>query len=231
MRRLIQTYDTCLVASTVPPVTVEYARRHIKALTVTDDVMIATWIEAAAQFFRSQTGREITNATYEYWLDEVPSDYGAVQLGGSPYRIQLPHPPLQEVVSVMYTNEDGDSVSFDDGDVPPVALYSVLNPQGTFAERGWVEPKFGQVWPTTQAQSGALRIQYVAGYGSTVEDVPALITGIICYMVEHYSKNRGAVADQSRGSLSKVPLGVQSALDEFRYSALPTKRPRTDLWP
>src|ERR1041384_5418878 len=98
MRRLIQTYETVIVPPTIPPVTVEYARRHIKALTISDDVMIRTWIEAAAQFFRSQTGREITNATYEYWLDELPTFSDEIQLGGAPFRIQLPHPPLREVL-------------------------------------------------------------------------------------------------------------------------------------
>lgn len=228
MRRLIQTYDSLITAPAVPPVTVEYARRHIKALSISDDVMIRTWIEAAAQYFRSQTGREIINATYEYWLDEFPTLYSEAQVGGAPFRIQLPHPPLQEVVSVLYKDSNGDFVSYDDGASPATALYSVFNPQGTFAERGWIEPNYGQTWPTTQAQSGAVRIQYVAGYGSSVENVPELITGIICYMVEHYDRNRGAVADQSKGSLFKVPLGVVSALDEFRYSALPTRRPRTD---
>lgn len=230
MRRLIQTYDTQIVAPAVPPVTVAYARRHIKALTNRDDVMIANWIEAAAEYFRGITGYEITNTTYELWLDELPVLSSVAQLGGSPFRIQLPHPPLQEVLSVTYADSNGDFVSFDDGGSPATPLYSVFAPRGTFAERGWIEPKYGQVWPTTQAQSGAIRIQYVAGYGANIQDVPALITGFICYMVEHQTRNRGAVVDQSRGSLFTVPMGAEETLKQYWFSGLATKKPRTDAW-
>lgn len=216
MSRVIELVHSLITSPAQPAMTVDHARRHIKALTISDDVLIRGWIEAARHYFEEQTGRQIITATHEVWLDAFPC-------GG---RIELPHPPLQSVVSVLYVDSTGALASFSDGGSPDVPSYAVKAPQGPYAQRGWIEPLYGTAWPTARCESGAVRIQYTSGYGDTPEDVPELVTAILCFLVAHFDRFRGAVEDQTRG-LIPVPYGVQMMLDGFKYSALSTQQLRS----
>jgi len=140
----------------------------------------------------------------------------------------LPHPPLQEVLSVRYVDASGAVVSFDDGASPVTLSYQVKAPAGEYAGRGWIEPIYGVQWPTSRAESGAVRIQYRAGYGDSEDDVPALITGILAYMVGEHDQFRSAVHEQERGSIVEVPF-LRTMLEGFKYSALPTTQLRTSV--
>lgn len=206
------------VAGGSPPVqalTLAYARLHLRALTTADDPLVTVWIDAAAAYFERQTGRQLLTATREVWLDAFPF-LGA---SGAAARIELPHPPLQSVVSVSYLDGDGVLQSFDDGASPPVQQFAVSAPAGPYAARGFVEPLVGGAWPIARVASGAVRIRYTCGYGDTPDDIPPLARGILCLLVAHFDTFRSAVQDARTGAI-EVPLGVQTLLDGFRYSAL-----------
>ncbi len=239
-RSVIDPVDSLIAAPVVPPMTVGYARRHIRSLTATEDGLIATWIQAAAQYFEGMTGRQIITATRESWMDAFPGYLGIgpadiIPLGafwpqwGTTTRIELPRPPLQSVISVTYVDGTGVVQTVDDGGSPATPTYLVKAPQGPYARRGWIEPKVGTSWPLARYEGGAVRIQYICGYGDTVETVPALVTGILCYLVAHYDQHREAV-HESRWAI-EVPYGVQAMIEEFKYSAMPSHVARTGLWP
>lgn len=232
MSRVIDLVDTLITEPAVPPMTVAYAKKHIKSLSAAEDVLIATWILAAAQYFEEQTGRQIITATWEAWMDEFPLDVGSVYpYGLSKYRrIELPHPPLQDVVSVSYINGDGTLVTYSDGGSPDAPLYAVKAPQGPYAARGWIEPISGNIWPIARPESGAVRIQYHCGYGDDDTFVPPLVTGILCYLVAHFDQFRSAVHEARRGQVLELPYGVQMMLSGFKYSALPGTRPRAGYY-
>jgi len=198
--------------------TVDYAKRHIKAISNSEDLLVATWIEAARSYFEEQTGRQIITATWEAWLDGCPDCRG---------RIELPKPPLQEVLSLQYVDASGNLVSFDDGGSPVTLSYQVKAPAGEYAGRGWIEPVYNLQWPTSRAESGAVRIQYRAGYGDSENEVPACITGILAFLIGQQDQFRSAVHEEERGAISEVPFGVRMMLDGFKYSALPTTQMRT----
>jgi len=107
-------------------------------------------------------------------------------LSGADAGIELPHPPLQSVVDVYYVNESGNTVSFNDGASPAADLFTISAPVGPYCRRGWVLPNYGQMWPTARVQRGAVRIRYTCGYGDTAEDMPALVRGILCFLVAHF---------------------------------------------
>lgn len=217
MSRVISMVDSLVTPPAVPPMTVAYAKKHIKSISTAEDLLIASWIQAAGSYFEEQTGRQIITATREVWLDGFPT---YVWPGGG--RIELPHPPLQSVVSVRYVDGSGSLLNFDDGASPAVQSYSVKAPQGPYAARGWLEPNYGGMWPTPRAESGSVRIQYTCGYGDSVEDVPELITAILCFLVAHFDQFRSAVHEAQRGSIEELPFGVRIMMDGFKYSALPT---------
>jgi len=202
--------------------TVEYAKQHIKVVDNAEDVLIATYIDAAASYFEEQTGRQLTTATREVWLDAFPF----IGSSGGDARIELPHPPLQSVVSVKYIDSSGVLQSFVGGS-PSANLYRISAPAGPYAARGWVEPAYGGVWPTARAETGAVRIQYTCGYGAA--NIPPLVQGILCFLVGHFEQFRSAVTEASNGQILTLPYGVQMMMDGFKYSAIPSQVLRTGL--
>lgn len=216
--RVIRITDSLIVPPVAPPVTVEYAKRHMRSLGNSEDVLVATWIQAAASYIEEQTGRQIGLATREAWLDTFP---GYAGMTGRQQKIELPHPPLQSVVSVTYIDGDGTLQTFEDTSTSPAtSLLHVRNPQGPYATCGTVEPVSGSSWPTTRCESDAVRIQYTCGYGATPDDTPELLRGIILYLASHFDQFRGAVHEARRGQVLELPYGVEQMLTGFKYSAL-----------
>ena len=231
MRGLIDLVDTVIAAPTQPAMSVEYARRHIRAIGHQDDVMIASWIGAATSWFDEQTSRQLITSTREVWMDTFPMDYYGLAVGpglglglwgfGAGLRIELPHPPLQQVLSIKYIDSNGVLQSVSDGGSPDLPLYQFKAPAGPYARRGWVEPLPATSWPIVQWQnSGAVRIQYTCGYGDDMTTIPDLILGVIAYLVGNFDQYRTSIA--FRTGFGDFPLGVQMLVDGFKYSAYPT---------
>jgi uncharacterized phiE125 gp8 family phage protein len=208
------------MADASPPVsalTLAYAKQHIRALGTADDTLTAVRIDAAAMYFERVTGRQLLTATREAWLDAFPF-LGA---SGACARIELPHPPLQSVVSVSYLTDAGVLQSYTGGS-PVANLYRISAPAGPYAARGWVEPIGGGVWPIAGSSTGSVRIRYTCGYGNTPDDIPALARGVLCFLVAHFDTFPSAV-QEARGQVLELPFGVQAMIDGFRYSALPSQ--------
>lgn len=212
------------VASASPavlPITLSYAKEHIRALGTADDTLTTIRILAAASYFEEQTGRQLLTATREAWLDAFPF----IGASGGCARIELPKPPLQSVVSVTYIDSDGTLQSFRGGS-PEADLFTISKPAGPYAARGWVEPLYGGRWPTARAQTGAVRVQYTCGYGDTHAAIPELVKGILCYLVGVFDQYPVPVQP---GGLEDMPFGIRVMLEGFKYSALPSQLLRTYL--
>lgn len=199
----------------VSALTLAYARLHIRSLGTSDDTLIQVYINAAASYFEEQTGRQILTATREAWLDAFPF----VGASGGNARIELPKPPLQSVTTVKYIDTSGVLQSYRGGS-PIADLFTISAPAGAYARRGFVEPVYGGVWPIARAQTGAVRIRYICGYGNTMDTVPPLIRGVLCYLVAHFDTFRSGTQEEA---VAAIPYGVQMMLDGFKYSSYPSQ--------
>lgn len=215
MRGVIAQVSTLITPPAKPPMTIAYAKKHIKALGSAEDVLIEQWIEARGLFVEEYSGIQLITATREIWMDAFPTG------SGSQLRIELPRPPLQSVVSVEYVDGNGDLQPVSDGGSPEVLGYVVKAPVGPYAQRGWIEPLYGTTWPIARAEGGAVRVRYNCGFGDTPTDVPALLTGAICALVALDDQVRSAVHPVQSGQMVELPFGVTAILDAFKYSALP----------
>ena len=65
-----------------------------------------------------------------------------------------------------------------------------------------------------------MRIRYTCGYGETPDEIPALVRGILCYLVAHFDTFPSATQE---GTVNALPLGLQAMMDGFKYSALPSQ--------
>lgn len=206
----------------VQALSLTYVKSHIRALGTSDDTLIGVYIDQATSYFEEQTGRQCLLATREAWLDAFPF----IGMSGADQRIELPKPPLVSVVSVKYIDANGVLQSFRGGS-PIADLYRISAPAGDYATRGYVEPLYGQRWPTARAETGAVRIQYTCGYGSTSAAMPQLVRGILCFLVGHFDQYRSGTQDQA---VAAIPLGVKDMLDGFKYTAKSSQVLRTNAY-
>lgn len=171
------------------PVTAENAKSFLRVDSSADDSLITNLIKTARIFCEEYTGRALINQTYEFYIDsfsEIDTPlWEGIRIGAdiNLYKnyISLPRPPLYSVTSI-YTYDDSDN-----GTLFPTASYYV----DSVAQPGRIVLRNGQTWPSSLRTANAVKVTYVAGYGSSSTDVPeSLITGIkehISYLYE----NRG----------------------------------------
>lgn len=165
MRRLdLVPVESLITGPTREPLDINEVKKKLFGNTdaLITDTVLDSYIMAARQHFEAMTGRQVMTATWEIWLDCFP-------LG----QIELSHPPLLSVNSVKYVDPDGTLQTWASSN------YAVKAPAGPYAERGWIEPVFGVTWPATRWESGAVRVQFQAGYGNALGDVPELIKSVL----------------------------------------------------
>lgn len=184
-----------LAAPATQPVSLEVAKEHLRiAPDDTDmDAEVGRMIRAATARAEKITQRAIAVQSWRLILDRFPK--GA---------ILIPMPPLKSVEAITYTDTSGADQDLDD------SAY-VVNPFGLI---GQVTPAMGKCWPATAPQAMSLRVDFTAGYDTAPEDVVAAIL----LMIGHLDQNREAV---TTGSLSVVPLGVDSLLSPYCIPSLP----------
>lgn len=212
MSRVMPTTVSVITPSTVRAVDLDWARTHLKAISTDEDVLIESWILAAQTYFTEYTSRPIGRTTYELWLDGFPHER----------KIELPHPPLLEVVSFQYVKADGTVVDVTDGGSPE-GLWQSKAPGGVYARRGWVELTEGSAWPIAKDESAAVRIRYAAGYTDSDGDAPDLVKAAVMLLVGQFDQFRSNTHMSEGARLDQLPMGVDQMLAAFKYSALPSQ--------
>jgi uncharacterized phiE125 gp8 family phage protein len=156
----------------------------------TDDALIEGLITAAVQNIDGRDGwlgRALVQQTWELALDCFPTE------------IKIPLPPLQSIASIKYDDAGGFEQTVSASD------YTVDNA----GRVGWVIPNAGFRWPNTYRGANAVRVRFVAGYGTDNENVPAPIKLAIKRAVATHYENRENVVI----GVSATPLpGAANAL-------------------
>ena len=200
----IITVDALVTALISEPITLAEVKQHLRWTTTNEDVLITTYITAARQYFETETGRQLLTATWDYGLDAAPLDR----------ELELPHPPLQSVASVIYDDTVSPALAMDP------TTYRVVAPQGPTCPRGRIVLNAGTSWPVA-ARRGAngWRVRYVAGYGSNQSDVPTLIKVALYLLVGLFHQHRSEVQN---GTIAPLPIGAAAIVRQFKYTALGT---------
>lgn len=217
--------DSLITPPTIEPIDLDEVKRHLRFQTTSEDTLLDTYIAAARMYFEEQTGRQLMRATWERRFEAFPTT-----LTSRPYPaglIELPHPPLLSVVSVVHTAEG----SPDETTLVEGTDYDIDAPRGPYASRGVVRPITGGSWPSPTTGLGAVRIRYDAGYGDHPGDVPELIKGALYFLVGHFHKFRAEIYEGAPGSsIQGMPLGAEAIIRAFKYSALPSQPPLRTTW-
>lgn len=159
-----------------------------------DDARISDAIAAAIAHVDGPNGLGLAmiNQTWRLSLDRWPPC------------IEIPLTPVSSVTSIKYRDPADVEQTLDP------ALYALDLDQQPVR----IVPAVGVTWPTPRLRPGAIKIEFVAGYGATEADVPADLRQALKLLVSHFYANTDAVGQK----LEVLPLGVEAVFDRYRIS-------------
>lgn len=160
------------------------------------------YIVAVRQKVENDLRRTLITTTLDLVLDSFPCPTTRNPFAA----LEIPLPPLQSVVSVKYLSSDNVLTTLDPSE------YVV----DTDSTPGRVIPAYGKVWPSTLDFPGSVRVQFVAGYGDTAEDVPQCIKNWMLLNVGALYENR-EVLTIGQGGVIDLSTMADSPLDPERW--------------
>ena len=192
---------TVVTPPAVEPVSLVEAKLHLRVDISDDDNLITALIETAREMVEGIGRRAMITQVWNYILDEFPSSD----------EIVLPMPPLQSVASIKYKDTAGDESTFSSDDY-------IVN---TDTEPGKVVLAYGASWPSTSLYpTGAITVQFTAGFGDASTDVPEKYRQAMLLLIGHWYENREAIA--TTGAVPKeIPMGVNALLWMDRNMGFP----------
>lgn len=186
-----------VTAPAVEPITLAEAKRHLKVEVDDDNDLIRGLSIAAREYAETFTGRKFITQTW----DEKPCGFH-----WGP--IVLPFAPVSSVTSITYLDQAGVSRTWSS------ALYRTLLPTGPQAQRGRIEPVYGESYPATYPVLEPVAIRFVCGYGASGASVPASIIAAMKLLIGHWYQERSAV--NIGNIVTPIPLTVDSLLWPYR---------------
>lgn len=166
------------------PLTLAEVKLAAHITTTVDDVYVDSVIAAATKQYEHETRRQISVATYDYFLTCFPSDV-----------IEIPFPPLASVTSVKYLDGTGTEQTL------AASVYDV----DTATEPGAIFLKDSQEWPTIQRIARkVVTVRFVAGLAQA--SVAAEDKRAILFLAVHWLENREPVVVEERVQAASVPL-------------------------
>lgn len=191
------------------PVTLAEAKLHLRVDFDEDDALILALISAARQAAETITGRQFITARWKMVLDRFAGQEGMVNSCDSNFSlpnhaILLFKCPVQTITAIQYLDMNGAMQT-----MPPA--HYVLE---TACEPARVTPVFGQIWPVSLPQIGAVNVTFDAGYGSS-QDVPEGIKSWIKIRVGSLYAHREEIAVINRGRVDPLPF-IDGLLDPYK---------------
>jgi len=189
--------------SSIEPITLDEARDHLRVTpsedsptSHPDDDIIMLQLGAAREWCENYIKRSIAQKTLELALDSFPTNG----------KIELQMPPVISVMSVSYSDGDGNQQTVSSSDY-------VLN--------DYVDPPLlvlatGATWPTTDNSVNAIKIRYLTGYTLDFDSpdsnpFPKAIRAAILLLLGHWYANRELI-----GSPTVMQYAVESLLLPYR---------------
>lgn len=162
------------------PIEIADVKARCRVTTSDWDGLLTSLISDERARAERVTGLRLLSQTLRLTLDEFPDASSPVSDGDT---ILIPG-PVQSITSVVYDATDGTATT----------LSSTLYRLDSDGPVGRLSPAYGETWPATRDQVGAVRITYVAGY-SSASAVPQEIRGKLLDAVA-YRFDRGPEASE-----------------------------------
>lgn len=188
---------------TSEPVTLQQVKDHSRISHSEDDSWLGVAITVARQYVEKTSELSLITQTRRMTFPQFPQNFLTLQ--------NFQPQPLYSYLKLSY----GPTVS-----ISEIKYYDQTNSLQTLADYQatlesnpcMIVPGIGKSWPSTMANRiDAVKVTYVAGYG-TASDVPAALRHAILLLVDHWYSNR---SDFAMGSPGPIPYGVESLINLF----------------
>lgn len=199
---------TLITAPTSEPITLEEVKSWARITDNDDNALISNLITAARQEAEKYLRSALITQTWELTLDLVPSSLddvlgdGVFQIsvselyGSIPNAVKLPYAPIQSITSVKTYDVDNTETTYDS------ANYS-LDSAG-----GRIVLDYGQTWGSNLRKTAAVKIRYVAGYGSG-SNVPMAIRIALMGYVQAMYESRG-ICETASDPMKEMQMKLMS---------------------
>lgn len=180
----------------VEPLGLQELKDHLRVTHAREDALIDALIPAARRRAESFTGRALITQTWDRTLDWFPAE------------IILPKPPLQSVTSINYVDSAGAAQLLDSAD------YQV----DIASQPGRVKPAYGETFPQTRRDYGAVVVRFTAGYGNGVAAVPReILQAMLLIASELYQRREEAIVG---AAVNPVPWNAEALLWPYRVDLI-----------
>lgn len=191
------------------PVSLREAKDHLRIEHEEEDADLQQKIDAAERWVELHSGLALKQTTWLLRFDRFPP--GA--------RLQfLPRPPLVSVDSIDYVAAaDGATTTLDSAAI--AAGYIVV----TDEMPGFIAPAYGEVWPDTRRQPGAVLYTVTAGFAKDISAARGqssdydLARSAILLLVGHLYETREATVE---AALRTAPIGPRDLVAALRADHL-----------
>lgn len=205
-------YKVTVAASTTPiSVTDLKVQLRLDTSDTSEDTYLTNIINAAVEMCEKYTRRDLINKTYVTYRDSF-SDI-----------IEIRRSKLQSITSIQYYDTNNTLQTLD------TSVYSITDE----ADYSAVYLNPGKSWPSTYRKPQAVKITFVAGYGSLATNVPAVIKqGLLMHAAMMY-ENRGDCGDGASSGCScesSVPSAVQAMYAQFKIIDLSSQSLNTRIY-
>lgn len=132
------------------PVTLDEVKLHARIDANGEDALLRVLIAAARAHGEQITGRAFVSQTRELTLDGFP---------GADAAVEIPAPPLGEIISVSYDDPEGTTQPLAD------TQYRIATVSDSVP--ALLRPARGSVWPSTDVGQQTVRIRFTCGWPVT----------------------------------------------------------------
>lgn len=166
---------------------------------VDEDDLVYALVKAATQESQRFTNRQFLEASYKLYLDDFP-DYDDEP-------ILIKRVPVSSIEKIEYVDPDGVSQEYTDYQSDLVG------------EPARITAGVTSSWPDAQDDKlNAVSVEFKAGYGKSVADVPGPIVTAVKMWVNYLYDNRSGITVGSGFGLSTpMPEVVQNLLSTYAY--------------
>lgn len=169
-------------------------KSHIRVTHNDDDEYLTKLIREAREEFEDITGIALISQTWQFMLDAWPGHQdqwwdGIRQMaiteldGGFPSVMEPPRYPLISVDTINVYDESSNATA--------VTIASTFDID-IVSRPGRISLQSGKTWPIAARNVNAIEINYTAGYGTTVSDVPSPLVRAVRNMAGYMYDHRGA---------------------------------------
>ncbi len=178
-------------APTIEPITLDEAKAHLFITHNDDDAYIGTLITVARQACEEKTDLSLISQTHTGYAGEFSRI------------MELRKSPVQTISTVKYYDLENvlQTVAATDYMLSPAGARSAV----VFAEN--------YSFPRIYARPDAIRIEYIAGFGSAAGSVPAPIKQAMLLLIGSYYAQRESI---SAGQMAIVPQAVEMLLSLYK---------------